>query len=63
MSKFVNNLINKIMKTYIAFNRNNHQLTTMANNKKEAAEKMKVAEYRVKLSAVHYDYCSGIKIK
>ena len=51
------------MKTYIAWNRNNHQLTTMANSKKEAAEKMKVAEYRVKLSAVHYDYCGGIKIK
>ena len=51
------------MKTYIAWNRNNNQLTTMANSKKEAAEKMKVAEYRVKLSAVHYDYCGGIKIK
>ena len=51
------------MKTYIAFNRNNHLLCCMADNKEEAAEKMKVAEYRVKLSAVHYDYCGGIKIK
>ena len=51
------------MKTYIAWNRNNHQLTTMANSKKEAAEKMKVALYRVKLSSCHFDYCSGIKIK
>ena len=51
------------MKTYIAFNRNNHQLTTMANNREEAAQKMKVALYRVKLSSCHYDYCGGIKIK
>ena len=51
------------MKTYIAWNRNNHLLCCMANNKEEASEKMKVAEYRVKVSAVHYDYCGGIKIK
>lgn len=51
------------MKTYIAFNRNNHLLCCMANNREEAATKMKVALYRVKLSSVHYDYCVGIKIK
>jgi len=51
------------MKTYIAFNRNNHQITCMAENKKEAALKMKVAFYRVKVSACHFDYCGGIKIK
>jgi len=51
------------MKTYIAWNRNNHLLCCMANNREEAAQKMKVAEYRVKLSSVHFDYCGGIKIK
>ena len=51
------------MKTYIAWSRNNHLLCCMANNREEAAQKMKVAEYRVKLSPVHFDYFSGIKIK
>ena len=59
----LNSIKKKYMKTYIAWNRNNHLLCCMAENKKEAALKMKVAEYRVKVSAVHFDYCSGIKIK
>ena len=55
--------IQKNMKTYIAWNRNNHLLCCMANNREEAAQKMKVAIYRVKLSSCHFDYCGGIKIK